>query len=83
LTDKRLIFIQKLRDKAHQFALKFHRELIRKQSLEIDHLLEKKVNREDLIKLLNYFGNFDKIKQASLEEITQITSKKVAKAIKD
>ncbi len=81
-TDKRLIFLQKLRDEAHRFAIAYHRLKKQQEDLKLSLLEKKGVGKGNLKKLLQYFGSFDKIQEASFEEIAKITNKKVAKAIK-
>jgi excinuclease ABC subunit C len=68
-TDKRLQFFQNLRDEAHRFAISFHR----KQKIKLDKhisLLEiSGIKQAKIQKLLNYFGTFENIKNASLQEL--------------
>jgi excinuclease ABC subunit C len=79
--DKRLMFLQKLRDEAHRFAIEFHRKTKRKKDKEIDLLNLKGIGKAKITKLLNYFGNFDNIKKAPLEELKKILNKKDALTI--
>jgi len=81
-TDKRLQWVQKIRDEAHRFALGYHREKKRKEDIKISLLQKKGIGVATLKKLLNYFGTFEAIKSASFEEISVISSKKVAKILK-
>ncbi len=79
--DKRLQFIQSLRDEAHRFAISFHRKIKRKKDLEIDLLKIKGIGKAKMTKLLNYFGSFDNIKKASFEELKTLLNEKDAKNI--
>ncbi len=81
--DKRLQFLQKLRDEAHRFAIEFHRKVKRKKDLEIDLLKIKGIGKAKMTKLLNYFGTFENIKKASFEELKNLLNEKDAKNIID
>jgi len=81
-TDKRLQWVQKLRDEAHRFAIRYHQNKKRKEDIK-NSLLEKKgIGKATLKKLLNYFGTFEAINSASFDEISVASSKKVAKILK-
>jgi len=82
-SDKRLHFLQKLRDEAHRFAITFHKKERQKRAKEIELLKIKGIGEAKVTKLLNYFGSFDAIKKASLEELSQVVSKSDAKLIKN
>jgi excinuclease ABC subunit C len=64
-----LHLLQRVRDEAHRFAVTYHRRLRAKRSVasELDKLPGVGPNRRKL--LLDYFGSFDKLKQASLEDL--------------
>jgi excinuclease ABC subunit C len=76
--DKRLQFIQKLRDEAHRFALKFHRNQKLKIDKEISLLKKKGIGEAKVKKLLNYFGTFENIKNADFDELSKVIDKKSA-----
>ncbi|WP_276883687.1 excinuclease ABC subunit UvrC [Campylobacter cuniculorum] len=80
--DKKLQFLQKLRDEAHRFAISFHQNTKKKQDLQSSKLIHLGVTQASLQKLLNFFGNFDAIYQASFDEIAELTNKKTAEKIK-
>ena len=82
-SDKRLQFLQKLRDEAHRFAIEFHRKIKRKKDLELDLLKVKGIGKAKMTKLLNYFGSFENIKNASFEELKEVLNEKDAKNIID
>ncbi len=82
ITDKRLIFIQKLRDEAHRFAISYHKKKKRKEDMDLSIYEVKGVGRATVQKLLNYFGSFEALSNGSYEEIAKITNKKVADALK-
>jgi len=82
-TDKRLQWVQKLRDEAHRFAIAYHQNRKRKEDTK-NSLLEKKgIGEATIKKLINYFGTFEAIKNASFEEISVASSEKVAKILKN
>jgi excinuclease ABC subunit C len=78
---KELLFVQKLRDEAHRFAIKNHRLLKSKEDRQISLLKIKGIGEAKLKKLLNYFASFDNIKKATQEELEVVVSKKEAKDI--
>lgn len=82
-TDKRLQFLQKLRDEAHRFAIAFHKKQKIKEDKKVSLLKIKGIGEAKIKKLLNYFGTFENIKKASLEELTIILNKKDAHNLKN
>ena len=80
--DKRLQFMQRLRDEAHRFAITFHQKQKRKADREVTLLRKKGIGEATLKKLLQYFETFENIQNASLEELTQVVGTKVAQNIK-
>ncbi|BCD62668.1 excinuclease ABC subunit C [Nitratiruptor sp. YY08-26] len=81
-TDKRLQFLQKLRDEAHRFATTFHRKQRSKKAKELELLKISGIGEAKIRKLLNYFGSFENIRLASEEELSDVLNKKDAKNIK-
>ena len=82
-TDKRLIFIQMLRDEAHRFAISYHKKKKRKEDMKLSIFEVKGVGKATVQKLLNYFGTFEALSEGTYEEIAKITNKKVANALKN
>ncbi len=77
-TDKRLQWVQRLRDEAHRFAITYHQNKKRKEDHK-NSLLEKKgIGPATIKKLLNYFGTFEAINLATFEEISVASSQKIA-----
>ena len=78
-----LKLFQRVRDESHRFAVKLHKKL-RKKRL-IGSILDdiEGVGPITRNKLLNHFGSVNNIKIATLEEISQIVSKKLAQLILD
>ena len=81
-TDKRLHWIQRQRDEAHRYAITYHQNKKRKTDIQISLLNQKGVGRATLQKLIDYFGSFEAIENASMQELEKITNKTVAKSIK-
>lgn len=81
-SDKRLQFLQRLRDEAHRFAITFHRKQRTQKAKEIELLKAKGIGEAKVQKLLNYFGTFEQIKRASIEELCAVLSQKDAKNLK-
>ncbi len=80
--DERLNLLQKLRDEAHRFALEFHKKQRLKIEKEISLLKAKGIGEAKLKRALDYFGSFENIKNASLEELCEILGPKTAKSLK-
>ena len=78
-----LKLLQRIRDESHRFAVKLHKKL-RKKRL-IGSILDdiEGVGPITRNKLLNHFGSVNNIKKATLEEVSQIVSNKLAQVILD
>ena len=81
VSDKRLQFLQKLRDEAHRFAISFHQK--QKRKLDLSENLKKieGIGEARVKKLLAYFGSFDAIYSANLVELQMIVGEKLGKKI--
>lgn len=80
-SDKRLQFIQRLRDEAHRFAITYHQKKKRGKDLQINLLEVQGVGEGTIKKLLNYFGSFSAIYNASLTELEMCVGEKIGKNI--
>lgn len=80
-SDKRLQFLQKLRDEAHRFAITFHQKQKQKTMQQSKILEIKGIGKATQKRLLSYFGSFEAIKEASLEELEKVLSKNLAKSV--
>lgn len=80
-SDKRLQFLQKLRDEAHRFAITFHQKQKQKTMQQSKVLEIKGVGKATQKRLLSYFGSFEAIKEASLDELEKVLSKNLAKSV--
>ena len=78
-----LYLLQRVRDEAHRFAVTFHRKLRAKRTLKsgFEDLPNVGPNRRK--KLLDHFGSFDGVKNATLEELQAVPGipKNVAAAV--
>ena len=82
-SDKRLQFLQKLRDEAHRFAITFHQKQKQKTMQQSKVLEVKGVGKAIQKRLLAYFGSFEGIKKASLDELEKVLSIDLAKSVYD
>ncbi len=81
-TDKRLQFLQRLRDEAHRFALMYQRKQREKRAKEIELLAVKGIGKAKMKRLLDYFGSFENIKKASVDELSLVLNPKDALELK-
>ncbi len=81
-SDERLQWLQRLRDEAHRFAIEFHRKRKRKDDIKISLLAKKGVGEASVRKLLNYFGSFEAIERADIDEISSVVGAKIAKSLR-
>jgi len=82
-SDRRLHWVQKLRDEAHRCAINFHKKTKLKLDQESKLLTLKGISQAKVIKLIKHFGTFDALKEASLEDITSVLNLKDANIIKN
>ncbi|MBS9782300.1 MAG: excinuclease ABC subunit UvrC [Arcobacter sp.] len=80
-SDIRLQFVQRQRDEAHRFVINFHKKQKRKEDKQISLLQIKGIGEAKVKKLLLYFGEFEKIKSANLEELKNVLNEKDANLI--
>ncbi len=81
--DKRLQFIQRLRDEAHRFVISFHQKQKRKTDQKISLMKKKGVGEATVKKLLQYFETFENIENATLDELSQVVGINIASNIKN
>jgi excinuclease ABC subunit C len=77
-SDKRLQFVQRQRDEAHRFVINFHKKQKRAEDKQISLMQIKGIGEAKIRKLLLYFGEFEKIKNASVEELKNVLNEKDA-----
>jgi len=83
VNDKRLHWIQRQRDEAHRYAITYHQNKKRKDDTQVSLLNKKGIGKATVKKLIDYFGTFDAIENASQEDITKVTNKKISNIIKN
>lgn len=81
--DKRLHWIQRQRDEAHRYAITYHQNKKRKEDTQISLLNKKGIGKATVKKLIDYFGTFKAIENASAEDIEKVTNKKISHIIKN
>lgn len=82
-SDKRLHFIQRLRDEAHRSAITFHKKQKRKEDKQISLLDIHGIGEAKVKKLLNFFGTFEAIQKASKDQLQSILNPKDARKVFD
>jgi len=81
--DSRLHWIQRQRDEAHRYAITYHQNQKRKEDTQISLLNKKGIGKATVKKLIDYFGTFEAINNASKEEIEKVTNKKTSNIMKN
>ena len=81
-SDKRLQWVQRLRDEAHRTAINFHKKTKLKLDQQSKLLSLHGISAAKIQKLLNHFGTFEALKNVSEEDIRELLNKKDAKTIK-
>ena len=82
-SDKRLQWIQNLRDEAHRAAIAFHKKTKLKLDQESKLLTLHGISAAKVKKLLNHFGTFEALKSLKEEEISSVLNTRDAKVIKN
>jgi excinuclease ABC subunit C len=67
-----LHLLQRVRDEAHRFAITFHRKLRAKRSLQSNLDALPGVGKARRKILLDHFGSYDSIKQATLDDLSAV-----------
>lgn len=80
-SDKRLQFVQRLRDEAHRFAITFHKKSKIKNDNFSQVLSSNGIGPAKVKKLIDYFGTFAKIKEASRSELLAVLSSRDVDAL--
>jgi len=81
-SDKRLQWVQNLRDEAHRSAITFHKKTKLKLDKESKLLNLNGISMAKIKKLLNHFGTFEALKNLNIEEISSVLNTKDANIIK-
>jgi excinuclease ABC subunit C len=77
-----LLLIQRIRDEAHRFAITFHRQKRSKSTFVTEIESIPGIGKKTADKLLAHFKSVKKIKEASVEELTELVGKKIALKLK-
>ncbi|MCI0500424.1 MAG: excinuclease ABC subunit UvrC [Epsilonproteobacteria bacterium] len=77
-SDKRLQFIQRLRDEVHRTAIGFHKKQKRKEDKQISLLSIKGISEAKVKKLVSYFGTFEAIRNVNKEQLQEVLNEKDA-----
>jgi excinuclease ABC subunit C len=79
-----LLFLQKIRDEAHRFAISFHRKRRDRKSIHSVFDTVSGIGKKRKKILLKHFGSIDNIRKATLEELVSIPgiSRKIAEELK-
>ena len=80
--DKRLHWLQRQRDEAHRYAITYHQNKKRKDDTQISLLNKKGIGKATVAKLIQCFGTFEAIENASFEELQKVTNRKIASTLK-
>jgi excinuclease ABC subunit C len=78
-----LLFLQKVRDESHRFAVSYHRRLRHQKDFSSPLDAISGVGTKTRTHLLKYFGSVDKVSSASLEDLSRVPhlKAKVAEAV--
>lgn len=75
------LFLQRIRDEAHRFAIRYHRELRKKTVLRTGLEGIPGVGKKRQRALLDEFGSLRKIRQATEEDIARVIGKKIGHSV--
>ncbi len=78
-----LLLIQRIRDEAHRFAITFHRQKRSKSTFVTEIESIPGIGKKTADKLLAHFKSVKKIKEASVEELTELVGAKIALKLKE
>jgi excinuclease ABC subunit C len=78
-----LLFLQRIRDEAHRFAITYHKRLRSKKQTASELDTIPGIGKKRRTALLKHFGSIKKIKKATIDELAAVTgiSKKIAQQI--
>jgi len=79
-----LLFLMRIRDEAHRFAITYHKKLRAKKAFESQLDFIKGIGKRRRETLLKHFGSISGIREASIEEISSIhgMNRRIAQEIK-
>ena len=76
------LYLQRIRDEAHRFAIRYHRELRRKKTLRTGLEDIPGIGKKRREALVQRFGTLKKIGAASQEEIADVVGAKLAESVR-
>ena len=79
---KLFMFLTKIQDEVHRFAITYHRNIKSKGALSSLLDLAPNIGEKRKKDLLKYFGSLKKIKEANIEELSKIIPLNVSKELK-
>jgi len=82
VSDKRLQWVQRMRDEAHRYAITFHKKTKLKSDQASLLLQTKGIGPAKVKKLLNHFGSFEALREASEADLCLVVGTNDAIAIK-
>lgn len=82
-SDKRLQFLQMLRDEAHRSAITFHKKTKLKHDRHSKLLAVHGISQAKIHKLIEYFGTFEAIGKSDFETLRDLIGEKDAKNIQN
>lgn len=80
-TSPALKLLQQLRDEAHRFAITYHRKLRSDRTIRTELTGIAGVGQKSAEKLLSRFGSVESVAKASIEELSEVTGRKMAESI--
>jgi len=76
-----LRLLQQLRDEAHRFAIRFHRELRSKRTLQTELTTIEGIGEKKAVKLLTELGSVEGVRNATPEQLEAVVGKAAAKRL--
>jgi excinuclease ABC subunit C len=80
-----LLFLQRIRDESHRFAIAFHRRQRRANALQSELDAIPGIGKKRKLELLKHFGGIAKIRDASMEDLSSVPgmNRSAAEAVKN
>jgi len=75
------LYLQRVRDEAHRFAIRYHRELRRRTTLRTGLEGISGVGKKRTQDLLDHFGTLKNIRRATEEQIASVVGERLARAV--
>ena len=75
------LFLQRVRDEAHRFAIRYHRQLRRKDSMRTGLEGIPGIGKRRGESLLARFGSLDGVRKAGEKDLTEVLGAKLAESV--